>query len=255
MAARVSPLFAARCLWEGLELALSPQCRAHVIVPIIVNVILLSAGGAAAYLGVRHWIFGWTDTLPGFLSWLGWILAAIAALLIIFLCFWFFSAVATIIASPFYGLLADRAEMAICGTQSEDMGFAGVVRDIPRCLKRELRKQLFFLPRALLCLLVTIVPVLNVISPVPWFLLGSWMGCLQYADYAYDNHKVPFAQMRADLASSKMATFSFGAAVALLTAVPVLNLVIPPAAVCAGTRYYVELRRGGAAATALPGRA
>jgi CysZ protein len=255
MAARIKPLFAAKCLSEGLKLALSPQCRAYVIVPIIVNIILLTGGGIAAYLGIKHWIIGWSSSLPSYLEWLGWILVAIAALFIIFLCFWFFSAIATIIASPFYGLLADRAEMAINGTQSEDTGISGAIRDIPRCLKRELKKQLFFLPRALLCLVITLIPVVNVISPVPWFLLGAWMGCLQYADYAYDNHKISFPEMRADLASSKLATFSLGAIVALLTAVPVLNLIIPPAAVCAGTRYYVELRRGAAAGTALQGRA
>ena len=241
MTANVKPQEAVKCLLEGLEIALSPKCRAYVIVPIIVNFILLTAGSIAAYYGIKYYVFQWTDTLPSFLAFLGWIITALATLSVIILSFWLFSAIATIIASPFYGLLADRAEMIIHGQQSEDEGFAGVIRDIPRCLKREIQKQIFFLPRLLLCVLITIIPVVNVISPLPWFLLGSWMGCLQYADYAYDNHKVPFAQMRADLGSSKLSVFSFGAIVALLTAVPVLNLVVPPAAVCAGTSLYVKL--------------
>ncbi len=235
-------------LAEGFKLAFSKECRPYVLIPILINIILLSLAGWAAFRFITGYIFSWIDALPSFLAFLAYLLSFIAAALIIFLSCYFFSTVATIIASPFYGLLADRAEMAIHGQQSEDSGFAGVIKDIPRCLKRELRKQLWYLPLVLLCVVIMLIPVINVISPVAWFILNSFMGCLQYTDYAYDNHKVPFAQMKGDAMRHAFPSFAFGACIAVLLAVPLVNLFVPPAAVCAGTRYYVLLRDERAAA-------
>ena len=231
------------CLVQGFKLALSKECRAYVIIPVLVNLLLLSIGGYFAYSLINDVIFSLREYLPDYLMFLLYLLTVIAALMIIFVCCYFFSTIATIIASPFYGLLADKAEMAIKGTQSADASLKEIIKDIPRILKREFSKQCFFLPRALLCLIISVIPGVNLISPVPWFLLGSWMGCLQYVDYAYDNHKVPFKVMREDLKSSTFSTFFIGAVIAICLAIPLLNLIIPPAAVCAGTKYYVELRK------------
>lgn len=233
------------CLAEGLTLAFSKQCRAYVIIPVLVNLLLLSLGGYTAFCLVKNVIFSWVANLPDYLMFLAYAVSVIAALMIVFVCCYFFSTVASIIASPFYGLLADKAEMAIRGTCSDDSGLYDVIRDIPRCLKREMHKQIFFLPRALLCLVISLIPGINLISPVPWFLLGSWMGCLQYVDYAYDNHKISFAKMKSDLKHERLPTFIIGAVIALGTAIPLINLIVPPAAVCAGTRYYVMLQKDG----------
>ena len=231
------------CLASGFKLALSKECRAYVIIPVLVNLLLLSVGGYFAYTLINEVIFSLKEYLPDYLMFLLYLLTVIAALMIIFVCCYFFSTIATIIASPFYGLLADKAELAIKGTSSADASLGEIIKDIPRVLKREFAKQCFFLPRALLCLIISLIPGLNLISPVPWFLLGSWMGCLQYADYAYDNHKIPFKIMRNDLKASMFPTFVIGAVIAICLAIPLLNLIVPPAAVCAGTKYYVELRK------------
>lgn len=227
------------CLIDGFAIAFSRECRAYVIVPVLVNLILLALGGYAAFRLVNATIFSLVDSLPDYLVFLAYVMSFIAAVMIVFVCCYFFSTIAAIIASPFYGLLADRAELKIHGVQSPDSGFGDIVRDIPRIIRREFQKQLFFLPRALLCLIVSFIPVVNVVSPVPWFMLGSWMGCLQYSDYAYDNHKVAFAAMRNDLRQNFLSTFLLGAVIAVCIAIPVLNIIIPPVAVCAGTKYYV----------------
>lgn len=51
--------------------------------------------------------------------------------------------------------------------------------------------------------------------------------------------------MKADLKKERIPTFVIGAVIALGTAVPLINIIIPPAAVCAGTRYYVMLQKDG----------
>lgn len=91
--------------------------------------------------------------------------------------------------------------------------------------------------------MISIIPVINVFSPIAWFLLTAWMGALQYTDYAYDNHKISFTLMMNDLKTHTIPTFTIGATVAFLLGIPVLNILIPPAAVCAGTKYYVEMQK------------
>ena len=105
------------------------------------------------------------------------------------------------------------------------------------------RKQLFFLPLAFFGLIIYFIPLVNILAPVYWFLLTAWMGALQYTDYAYDNHKISFADMQRDLKSNKLSTFTMGAFIAFALCVPLLNLIIPPAAVCAGTKYYLSLQK------------
>ena len=230
-------------LSEGLSLALSDKCRLYILVPVLINLVLMSLGGYAVYAYTSSLLESLQELLPSFLSFLTAILSFIVVLFVIFAGCYCFSTIATIIASPFYGLLADKAERIINGTHGDDMTVFELIKDIPRILKRELRKQLFFLPLALLCLVISFVPVINIISPVLWFVLTSYFGCLQYADYSYDNHKISFNQIEQDLKGSFLSSFCMGAVIALSLSIPLLNLFVPAAAVCAGTRYFVSLQK------------
>lgn len=230
-------------IFTGLKLALSKECRLYIIIPLIVNVLFMSTCSYLLFTNIKALIFSLFEGLPDFLSFVAYVLSYLLGLMIIFVCGYFFSTVATIIASPFYGLLADKVEALINGTHGDDMGVVDLLKDIPRILAREFKKQLFFLPLALICLVISIIPVINVFSPIAWFLLTAWMGALQYTDYAYDNHKIPFTLMMNDLKKHTIPTFTIGATVAFLLGIPVLNILIPPAAVCAGTKYYVEMQK------------
>lgn len=230
-------------LGDGFKIALSKECRLYIIIPVLINLILMSTLGYILYSYISEWIFNLVAMWPEFLAFLAYIISFIFAALIIFVSCYFFTTISTIIASPFYGMLADAVELKLNGTKSEDMSLLEILKDVPRILKREVQKQLFFIPLAFICLLITFIPVLNFISPILWFLLTAWMGCLQYVDYAYDNHKVPFAFMKANLKAHPLPTFTFGAVIAFLLAIPIINLLIPPAAVCAGTRYYLEMSK------------
>lgn len=234
-------------LGDGLKLALSKECRLFVIIPIFINIAVLSLGG---YLMV-HWILGLLngyvagmlpDWLSGAVMWvLGFILTIVAGFIFCFL----FSTIATLIASPFYGLLAEKAEKVIRGVDevTADEGLAGIFKDIPRILMRELRKWMFYLPRLLLCVIISLIPIVNIISPICWFLLAAWMMSVQYMDYAYDNHKISFDQMRKELWHHRLGSFTIGASVSLIMTIPIINLIVPPAAVCAGTKFFVESQK------------
>lgn len=231
-------------LKDGLQLALSKECRLFVIIPIVINFVVLMTGGSLLFHFITNTVNEYIAGLPSWLSFLSYLVWIVTVATLGFIFTYIFSTIATIIASPFYGMLAERAETVIRGEYAgNDDGIKEIIKDIPRIFKRELQKLWYYLPRLLVCIIIMFIPVLNVISPLCWFLLASWMMCIQYVDYAYDNHKVPFAKMRYDLSQQRFATFGMGAAVSIAMSIPVLNLLVPPAAVCAGTKYYVEITK------------
>ncbi len=230
-------------LKNGIGLALSKQCRLYIILPVLVNLVLLSSLGFYLFVNLKTLVFNIFEEIPDYLNFIAYIISAFLSITIIFVSCYIFSTLATIIASPFYGLLADKVEMILNNSHGEDMTVTQLIKDVPRILLREVKKQMFFLPLALVCLIISFVPALNLVAPFLWFALTAWMGCLQYCDYAYDNHKIPFNSMQRDLKNNPLATLSFGTVIALSLSVPLLNILIPPAAVCAGTKYYLEIQK------------
>ncbi|XNM68513.1 EI24 domain-containing protein [Escherichia coli] len=67
------------------------------------------------------------------------------------------------------------------------------------------------------------------------------MLAIQYCDYPFDNHKVPFNAMRQALRTRKVTNMQFGSLVSLFTLIPVLNLVIIP--VAGATAMWVDCYR------------
>ena len=125
------------------------------LIPIFINLVLFSVLGYVLFYYIKELIFDIFNTFPDWLVFVAYILSALVVIAMLIAGCYFFSTVATIIASPFYGLLADKVELYLNNTQGIDMSVTDLIKDIPRILLREARKQLFFLPMALLCLLIS----------------------------------------------------------------------------------------------------
>ena len=170
-----------------------------------------------------------------------WPVAVISVLLVFG---YFFSTIANWIAAPFNGLLAEQLEARLTGATPPDTGVLGIMKDLPRIMKREWQKFAWYLPRAIVLLILYFVPGIGqTVAPVLWFLFSAWMLAIQYCDYPFDNHKVPFKEMRTALRSQKVANMQFGALTSLFTMIPFLNLFIMPVAVCGATAMWVDCYR------------
>jgi CysZ protein len=152
-----------------------------------------------------------------------------------------FNVITTIIAAPFLGLLAEKVEAHLTGIAPSNEPLTQL---IPRTFKRELTKLLYFLPRTL-CLLLLIfvlifIPGANLLGAILGGLWGSWCLALQFCDYAADNHQIPFNQVREKLSQQKIPSLTFGSLVLFVSMAPVINIVLTPLAVAAGTIYWVR---------------
>jgi CysZ protein len=226
-------------LWRGLRMLNTPGIRRFVALPLLVNFLLFSTLIGVSLRQFNHWIERLLAWLPDFLGFLEWLLWPLAVILLLVVVMYSFSMLANLIAAPFNGLLAEKVETLLSGAPVADSGgVAGALADAPRAIAKELGKILYYLPRALLVLILSFFA--GPVAPFLWFALGAWMMALEYVDYPMDNHKKSLKDVRTALHRRRAQSYGFGGGVMLATMIPVLNLIIMPAAVCGATIYWVE---------------
>lgn len=230
--------------FEGWKLIRLPGIRRFVLLPLLINILLMGGAFIWLYYRLGDWIPAMMSHIPAWLQWLSYILWPITVISIVLVFSYFFSTLANWVAAPFCGLLAEQLEGKLTGKPLPDAGWAAMVKDIPRIMKREWQKFAWYLPRALLLLVLYFVPGFGqTVAPVLWFLFSAWMLAIQYCDFPFDNHKVSFATMRSALRQHKVTNMQFGSLVSLFTLIPILNLAIMPVAVCGATAMWVDKYR------------
>jgi CysZ protein len=228
--------------FAGFKLIRTKGLKRFVFIPLTVNLLLFSIALYFLTGQIEAGIAWSVDLIPDFLGWLKdglayilWPLAVISVLLVFAL---FFGTLANWIAAPFNGLLAEKVELHLTGQSLGDTGVLDIVKDIPRTLAREFAKLAYYIPRAIGFLLLLFL--LPVVGQVLWFLFSAWMMAIQYCDYAYDNHKVPFKTMRNSLNRSRSNSFGFGVMVSVFSMIPIVNFLVMPVSICGATKMWVE---------------
>ncbi|MGS2721558.1 sulfate transporter CysZ [Paraglaciecola aestuariivivens] len=230
--------------FQGFSLITTKGLKRFVFFPLAINLILFSAAFYYLFGEISASIVWMTDLIPDW-EWLAWLktglsyiiwpIAVISILLIFALVF---GTLANWIAAPFNGLLAQKVEQHLTGQAMDDSGLMDAFKDIPRTLGRELAKFTYYVPRAIGFLLLFFI--LPFIGQILWFLFSAWMMAVQYCDYPFDNHKVPFAQMKDVLQTNRSKSYSFGITVSVFSMIPILNFLVMPVAVCGATALWVK---------------
>jgi len=164
-------------LVRGLKLIQTKGLKRFVLIPIAINFLLF--GGAVYWLTVttQAWtdkVIGW---LPSYFQWVEYLIYPLLVIFILAMFYFLFTSVTNLIAAPFNGLLSEKVERYESGQTVGDEGVAGLIKDIPRTLGRELQKMWSFLPRAIGFFMLSLV--LPVTGQVIWFFWISWMTAIQ----------------------------------------------------------------------------
>ncbi len=221
----------------GWRLLFQKQFMPFVIFPILINTALMLGLIWAFFANIG----GWLDMLlPSWLEWLSFVLIPLIFLLLLVVFYFAFTTLANFIAAPFNALLAEKVELQLTQQPLGDTSLLGMLKDIPRMLKREWQKMMYSVPRLIAIFLLGFVPVLGqTVVPVVAFIFSAWMIAIQYCDYPFDNHKISFQRMRNALEQNKVMNYTFGSLVSLFTMLPFVNLVVMPVAVCGATAMWV----------------
>lgn len=238
---------------EGLGRLKDPDIRWLVIVPLIINILLftLVTGFIAQWVG--NWITGVTSDIPQWLAWLTWLIWALFILLAFAIYAFTFTLLANLIGSPFYGVIAQRViateiNASQCNTLKIHTATSNsVFATAGKSVVRELQVICYFIPRTLgiglLTLLLGFIPAVNLLAPITAACWTAWCLGLQYLDYAADSEGITFTALRLKLKEKRTSTLGFGFASMIVSAIPVVNLVMLPASVVAGSLLWCRQHR------------
>ena len=231
-----NPLIGMQYLGRGFSALKAPGLRRYVVLPLLMNIIIMSAATWWGGSKISSWIDQLVGWLPGWLEWLYWLLMPLALLTMLFVMAYLFSTVLVTLASPFNGLLSEGVERQQGNVLPEEYLWSIT----KRTFARELTKLGYLLPRYLVLVILSFVPVVNLASPFLWFWFGSWVVALQYVDYSFDNNGRDFREVRKILARDSFTALGFGMLVAGLMMIPVVNWFVMPAAVIGATLMRCE---------------
>lgn len=233
-------LIGARYLLKGARILLHPKLRAFVLLPLLVNVIMFAIGFGVLLFFVSGWMEGILGWLPGWMSGVTTILWFLFISIFGMGVFFSFNMLANFIAAPLNGILSEKVEQVLSGHPVAPTNLGAILSSLPHSILREARKLMYYLPRMLLLVVVSFIPVVNVLAPWLWLAFGAWVMAIHYIDYPMDNNGVTFKNMKASITQERLLHLGFGGAVSMLLMVPFANFFAMPLAVAGATILYVE---------------
>lgn len=225
-------------LLSGFKLILKPGVRFYVVTPLLINTLLFTV---VIIYGAN--LFG--DLINGlipqsqWIEWIKWLLWPLFVIIALVIVFFSFSLIANLIGAPFNGFLSEAVERSLTGekiTQADKP----LLQEILGAFKSEFQKFLYFIIRAVPLLILFIIPMVNFVAPIIWFLFSAWMLVIEYMDYPMGNHQMHFAEQRKKLSTNKQLAFGFGLGAMVLTLIPVINFLVMPVAVAGATKMLLE---------------
>ena len=240
---------------EAFGLLFKPKLRPYVLIPLAINVVIFAVVG---------WLFfSWVETgtnwalsfLPDWLAWLTYLIMPAVILIFLLGVFFTFNMVANIVAAPFNGLLAEQVSLRV--SPNLPAYEESMTKLVLRTLGREVAKLRYYLPRILLLVVISFIPVVNFVAPALWFGFTAWMVAFQYVDFAADNQGRSIDEVKQFLKARPLTTLTLGALITMVLSVPILNFIVIPLAVIACTLYWQrsqpepQLHSHGPAAEAL----
>lgn len=189
---------------------------------------------AARVLG---WLPSWAAFLDDVLRWL----FAIALFILTGLLLVQFGA---IFGAPWYGSLAEQIEKLRLGqlpTANQSLGRA--LEDIGRAIAFQLKKLLLMVVLGVPLFLLNFVPVpivSNTIATIAGVALASLLVGMDFLDPPLERRRLSFRHKLAIFGRSLPASASFSWVCLILVSIPLLNLLVVPLCVVAGTLFCCD---------------
>ncbi len=252
------PFLGILCFFVAVRIiAENPPLLSLVIWPIIINFLI----GAVAYIFLLFPSLQWYDSFTAallmrlelFLAKLpSWLYFSETIIQLLFLLFrglilgaifviigYVILQFGTIIGSPWYGKLSERVELLKKGKiEAVEVGPFG---EIVRALGFEVKKIILSVMALGFLLGVNWLPVVGQISSVlGGWLLGVTLVCLDFFDATLERRRWKFRRKLGFIWGNFLTTFPFGFICLVLISVPLLNLIVIPLCITAGTLLVCE---------------
>ena len=243
-----NPLAGLTYFLKGLSIVFSPGIKRYVIIPLTINAFLFIGAIWLGFSYVGEWIDMLTPALPEWLAFLDWLISGLLYLLFGIICilivFFTFSMLANVIAAPFNDLLCVAVARKLGGEKIfPDADQQPFLQTIVPSVMHEIRKLGYFVAWSIPFVILLIIPGINIVGAVLWFLFSAWMLNYEYMEYPMSQANLDFQQQKAQLKSRKFLSLSFGSIVSTATLIPFVNFLVMPVAVAGATALWIELSR------------
>ncbi len=224
---------------RGLLIILRPGLRRFVILPILISIVLLGS-----WLGLStYWLHSWVEhLLPHGDQWLFWLIEPLLIIVLIAGMVYSFSIVANLISLPFSTFLAEQLELRIRGASPlpPGEGLKNLFNNTIVGWKTQFTCLIYQIIRMLPLLVLSFIPMLNILTTWVFFAFSAWMLSLTYMSTPMGNQGLPFNQILKTCKANKGLMLGLGSGLMLLALTPILNLLIVPAGTAAATLIWME---------------
>jgi CysZ protein len=223
----------------GLLLA-SRRLKVLAIIPLLIGLAFLVLG----FFLSKNYFFPWIEDYWQGSSWLenlGWVSHIIGAVLFLFswmaiglLNFLLTYLLVMIFAGPFYGLMAeaifDKYDQTYTQTQS--------LRLVVRMVLWGLLKASFFIILAIVCMIMSFFPPLNLLAAFIVFMVVTY----DLSDYSFEVDGVGLLAGFAFILSHFWHYLGFASAIYLTAIIPGSFFILLPGFICGATQMYLSLK-------------
>ncbi len=225
-------------LAKGFSLIKTKGIKRYVLLPLTLNILLF---GGLIWLGYAQFepMVSWMMSyIPGWLGFLEGILWLVITLLTAIVVFFTFTPIANIISAPFNAIMSEKIEEMLTGKDiNSGVSLMTIIKD---SILSQLGKLVYIMLWSAGLLLISLIPLVNFISPLLWVIFGAWLLSLEYMDYPMGNHDLTFQQQKDTLKKRRGLALGFGGSVMVLTSIPIINFVVIPVAVAGATAMWVD---------------
>ena len=234
-----------------------PKLLTYLVMPMIINVIL----GLLLYVGLllpgwravgdlavqlNGWINGLEANLPAWLYWLsgvawgiGWLLRSLLVILLLGVIGFILAQFGTLLGAPWYGQLSEQIEKIRLGQL--EVVEVGLVKDVGRALGFELKKLALLAGAALLFLLLNFLPGLGTgLGAIEGVSMAALLTCMDFVDAPLERRRLRFRRKLALIGGNAPVMASFSLTCLFLLSIPLLNLLMVPVCVGAGTLLFCD---------------
>lgn len=211
--------------------------KRFIILPVAVNFLLFAGLFYILHYYLLNYTYYYLDKLPAWLHFLSWIFFIIFIISFLVLFLLMFTVIFNLIAAPINGLLAEQTQKLLFQSTVPSTPFTQIAL---RSIKRQGQFLGYFLPRLLGMGVLFFVPFMQFVYPFLWFFFAAWMLGIQYQDFAMDNNLINFKEMMQKIKENKLQTLGFGSLINLVSFIPILNILVMPAAIIGSVILYCE---------------
>lgn len=225
----------------GIKMLRFSEIRTFILIPLAINILIFAMATSYVWYRTSELAEYVEFELPDWLSFCQYLVIPLVLLVFMVLSYYLFATVAGILAAPFNGILAGKADEIIQQRRLKDESVSTTLKDVPRIIAHVLRVLAYTLPRMLLALLMLLIPVAGYVC---WLVFSGWIVAIGYLDCAGDNHHKSLKSLVESMRVNRTACIGFGISVYFMMLIPFLNLFVIPAAVCGSTKLLADLDGG-----------